>query len=256
MSADWYPGIRAFCAHWNHAPMLQQTFETLEREFGDENDACIDAAKGFVECACKLLIRELDDPQNPIRGWPDSPIQNSHPSFKNWVVAAVRLLELSEERDDPFNKVISQHFTLAEALGKFRDIAGTISHGKEGFSGKLSIHHRRAALLAADAIVAFLHEAYLERELDPIRTFEPYERFNEPNSVIDQRVAFVAETNDEGLLDVRFYLPGGDEMLLSVEASKFLFGVDRYAYKTVLAACREAKAAEAETAEPKDAEGG
>ena len=40
MSADWYPGIKAFCAHWRQAPMLQQTFETLEREFADENDAC------------------------------------------------------------------------------------------------------------------------------------------------------------------------------------------------------------------------
>ena len=42
-----------------------QTFETLEREFGDDNDACIDAAKGFVECACRLLIEELDDPVSP-----------------------------------------------------------------------------------------------------------------------------------------------------------------------------------------------
>ena len=62
MSADWYPGIKAFSTHWRHAPMLQQTFATLEREFADENDACIDAAKGFVECACRLLIEELDDP--------------------------------------------------------------------------------------------------------------------------------------------------------------------------------------------------
>jgi hypothetical protein len=78
MSADWYPGIRAFCTHWKHAPMLQQTFETLEREFAYENDACIDAAKGFVECACRLLIQELDDPLNPIEKWPDSPIRNAH----------------------------------------------------------------------------------------------------------------------------------------------------------------------------------
>lgn len=33
MSADWYPGIKAFSTHWRHAPMLQQTSETLEREF-------------------------------------------------------------------------------------------------------------------------------------------------------------------------------------------------------------------------------
>ena len=32
MSADWYPGIRAFCTHWKHAPMPQLPFETLERE--------------------------------------------------------------------------------------------------------------------------------------------------------------------------------------------------------------------------------
>ena len=44
MSARWDPGIRAFRAHWRHAPMPQQTFETLEREFADENDVCVDAA--------------------------------------------------------------------------------------------------------------------------------------------------------------------------------------------------------------------
>ena len=53
MSADWYPGIKAFCAYWRHAPMLQQTFETLEREFANKNNSCIDAAKGLVESACK-----------------------------------------------------------------------------------------------------------------------------------------------------------------------------------------------------------
>ena len=45
MNADWYPGIQAFCSHWRHAPMLQQTLDTQEREFGDDSDASIDAAK-------------------------------------------------------------------------------------------------------------------------------------------------------------------------------------------------------------------
>jgi len=39
MSADWYPGIRAFCTHWKHAPMLQQTFETLEAKAAAPQDA-------------------------------------------------------------------------------------------------------------------------------------------------------------------------------------------------------------------------
>lgn len=249
MSADWYPGIKAFCAHWRQAPMLQQTFQTLQREFSDENDACIDAAKGMVESACQVLIREIDDPLNPIRDWPDSPIRDAHPSFKNWVVAAVRLLALSEGRDDPFNKVISQHFTLTEALGKFRDLAGTISHGKDGLSSKLSVHHRRAALLAADAIVTFLHQAYLEREPDPVRTFEPYERFELSNAIIDEYAALRLELDEEGAVRAVVVLPDGEEMPLALETSRLLFGVDREAYKTVLTACREAR-----TTAPQDTE--
>ena len=243
MSADWYPGIKAFCTHWKHAPMLQQTFETLEREFADENDACIDAAKGLVESVCQVIIREIDDPLNPIRNWPDSPIRDSHPSFKSWVVAAVRLLALSDGRDDPFNKVISQHFALTDSLGKFRDIAGTISHGKDGLSIKLSAHHRRAALLAADAIVSFLYQAYLEREPDAVRTFEPYERFETSNVIIDGFTTLRAELDEEGLIGAVVVLPGGDEVPLAIETSRLLFGVDREAYKLVLNACREAKAA-------------
>jgi hypothetical protein len=249
MNADWYPGIKAFSAHWRHAPMLQQTFETLEREFADDNDACIDAAKGYVESACQVLIREIDDPNNPIRNWPDSPIRDSHPSFKSWVVAAVRLLALSEGRDDPFNKVISQHFTLTEALGKFRDLAGTVSHGKDGLTSKLSTHHRRAALLAADAIVSFLHQAYLEREPDPVRTFEPYERFEASNDIIDEFSTVRADIDEDGLLRATVVLPGGEEIPLAIETSRLLFGVDREAYKLVLTACREAKAAVVQDAE-------
>ncbi len=81
----------------------------------------------------------------------------------NWVVAAVRLLALSEGRDDPFNESYLNISRSTEALGKFRDLAGTVSHERTA-SNKLSAHHRRAALLAADAIVTFLHQAYLERE--------------------------------------------------------------------------------------------
>ncbi len=241
MSEAWYPGIKAFCAHWHQAPMLQQTFETLQREFSEDNDACIDAAKGFVECACRLLIQELDDPQNPIVGWPDSPIRDAHPSFNNWVSAAFRLLAIVEQRDDPFSKVISQHYRLTEALGKFRDLAGPISHGKEGLSRKLSIHHRRSALLAADALVTFLHEAYLEREPDPVRTFEPYERFEASNALIDAHAGLRVELDDDGFLQATIVLPGGDEMPLTVEPSRLLFGVDREAYKLALNACREAQ---------------
>ena len=236
MTVDWYPGIRAFCQHWSHAQTLQNTFETLEQTFAEEQDACIDAAKGIVECACQVIIANLDDPINPLKP------NKENLSFGDWVSAAVKLLKLSEGRDDPFNKVISQYYTLTTHLGKFRDKAGTVSHGKDGFISTLSNHHRRAAILAADAIISLLHEAYLEQELDPLLTLEPYDRFEFSNTIIDKYTAFhVDEDQENGFLTLTVVLPNGDEIPLSIEPSRLLFGVDRQAYKAALNACRDAE---------------
>lgn len=239
MSSDWYPGIERFCGHWSHAPMLQQTFDTLKQTFADGHDACIDASKSLVECACRVIIENLDDPSNPIKEWKDSPIKAETPGFKDWVSGALRLLNLTESRDDPFSKLLSQHFKLVDELGRFRNMAGPISHGREGFSHKLSAHHRRAAVLAADALVTFLHEAYLEREPDPVTTLEPYERFPNSNALIDINVEAEAASNEDGWLDITLRLPGGETLDLTVEPSRLLFAVDRQAYKYVLGLCPE-----------------
>lgn len=240
MSADWFPGIRAFCMHWNHAPMLQHTFEALEREFNGGSDACIDAAKAVVECACRVIIENLDNPASPVK-----PVEE-HPAFGAWVTAAVRVLELSEVRDEAFKKLISQHHKLTTTLGELRNKAGTVSHGKDGFIMKLTTHHRRASLLAADAIVTFLHEAYLERNLDAVLSKEPYERFTETNEIIDELAGLRAETDDDGIPHIYIVLPGPhprDEIELATAVSQILFETDREAYKLVLNACREAKTA-------------
>ena len=239
MSADWYRGIRTFCAHWGHAPMLQQTFEALEREFNENSDACIDAAKAVVECACRVIIDNLDSPTSPVK-----PVEEN-PPFGAWVSAAVRVLELSEIRDDAFKKLISQHHKLTTTLGDLRNKAGTMSHGKDGFIAKLSIHHRRAALLAADAIVTFLHEAYLERQLDAVLSKEPYERFNATNQVIDEYAGLRGEMDEDGVPHLFIVLPGThprDEIELNTAVSQILFEIDREAYKLVLNACLEAQA--------------
>jgi hypothetical protein len=236
VNSDWYPGIRAFCEHWRHAPMLQQTFDALEREFAGDSDGCIDASKALVEVACQVVIANLDDPLNPQR--PSS----QNPDFGEWVSTAVRLLRLSEVRDEAFKKLISQHHKLTTTLGDLRNKAGTLSHGKDGFIEKLAAHHRRSALLAADAIVTFLHTAYLERDWDPVRSLEPYDRFHDANAVIDRFASLSAETDEDGLLQVTTGLPDGDELLLVVEPSRLLFGVDRQAYKSALTLCREAEA--------------
>lgn len=238
MSADWYPGIRTFCAHWGHAQMLQHTFETLEREFAENSDSCIDAAKTMVECACRVIIDNLDHPASPVR-----PVEEN-PPFGAWVSAAVRVLELSEVRDDAFKKLITQHHKLTTTLGDLRNKAGTLSHGKDAFISKLTVHHRRAALLAADAIVTFLHEAYLERELDAVLSKEPYDRFKATNDVIDEYAGLRGEMDEEGIPRLFIVLPGPsprEELELAALVSQLLFELDREAYKLVLNACLEAK---------------
>ena len=228
MSADWYPGIQAFCSHWRHAAMLQQTLDTLQREFADDSDASIDAAKALVECACRLLVEELDDPAAPLK-----PAKSDIP-LAELLGLATRMLDLGEVRDRAFATLIKEHNRLADALRVLRNEAGTVSHRKDGFIRKLSVHHRRAALLSADAIVTFLHEAYLERDPDPVLTLEPFERFAKSNATIDEYAAIIAEADEDGILRARVLLPNNEEITLSVEPSRLLFGVNREASKLAL----------------------
>jgi len=225
MSSDWYPAIRAFCIHWTDAPMLQETFATLEKEFADDHDASIDAAKSLVECACRVIIDELDDPLAPIKPEAtDTPIHAL-------VGAAIRLLKLGDVRHRKFADLIRHHNSLTSSLRELRNEAGPVSHGKDGFIRTLSEHHRRAAVLSADAIVGLLHSAYLELVPDPVRTREPYERFSDINEKIDNYCSVVASPDDGNALSVNFRLPDGDEIALRVEISRLLFEVDREAYK-------------------------
>ena len=234
MTEAWYPGIKAFCSHWCDAPMLQQTFSAMEQEFVEGHDASIDAAKAIVECSCRILIEELDDPSSPLR-----PTKNDVP-LSELLGLATRLLGLGEIRDRAFKNLIKEHNRLSDALRVLRNEAGTLSHGKDGFIEKLSTHHRRAAILAADAIVTFLHEAYLEREPDPTRTLEPFERFKGSSELIDRYSSLFVEVDDDGNLQAAVSLPTGDDVKLTIATSVLLFGVDREAYKLAANACREA----------------
>lgn len=233
---DWCPGIREACSHWRDAQMLQQTFEELERALAENNDACIDSAKAIVEVVCQIILQELDSPSNPVR-----PLE-ALPTFGAWMGAAVRALKLGDIRHNGFQKLVSQHKKLTDALGELRNDAGTASHGREGFLQRLSVHHHRAAVLSADAIVTFLHQAYLESELDLVRTREPYERFDHLHGLIDAHVSLQTEVDEEGFLAVDVTLPSGDVLPLRVEASRLLYQLDREAYVEALNAARGAPA--------------
>jgi hypothetical protein len=240
MSPDWYPAMRECCAHWPDASMLQQTFDALETSFATDNDACIDSAKCVVEVVCQIIVNELDSPALQVKPKEESP------SFGVWVSAAVRALKLGDVRNAAFQKLISQHHRLTTTLGDLRNDAGPVSHGKDGFIEKLSVYHRRAAVLSADAIVAFLHQAYRETELNLLRTREPYERFLAQNDVIDKWTGYIAAgIDDDGLLSVTVALPGdADSLVINATPSQFLFQFDRTAYIEALNAARSAEAFE------------
>jgi len=238
MTTDWCPGIREACSHWRDAPMLQQNLEALLQTLEQNNDACIDCAKTMVEVVCRIIVENFDTPQAPLK-----PVQET-PSLSNWLSAAVRALKLGDIRDDKFKKLVSSHHKLADALNDLRNQAGPASHGKDPYLERLAIHHRRSAVLAADAIVAFLHKAYLDAQLDPGSSREPWESFATNNALIDARVGLTVESDDEGLASLQFLLPGGDVLSLTIEVSRLLYQLDRDAYVEALNAARNASSNE------------
>ncbi len=245
MTLDWYPAIRECCAYWPDAPMLQQTFEALEKSFAEDNDACIDCAKTSIEVVCQIIVDELDDATQSIKP------QEKMPSFGTWVSTAVRALKLGDVRNNAFQKLVSQHHKLTEALGELRNIAGPASHGREGFIERLSSYHRRAAVLSADAIVAFLHNGYIESEPNLSRTREPYERFETLNNLIDNSVTMRAGIDEDGTLSVVVKLPTADSVPIPVTAtaSRVLFQLDRQAYIEALNAAKSVPVVAKETEE-------
>lgn len=214
--------------------MLQQTYATLEKEFLENNDAIIDAAKSIVECACRLIIDELDDPTAPLKP------EGTDPKIGALISVATRLLKLGDVRHRKFADLIKHHNNLTDSLRELRNEAGTVSHGKDVFLAKLSEHHRRAAALSADAIIAFLHSAYLDMDPDPTRSREPYERFEHNNLLIDKFCGLEMIDDLEAMPTFVVHLPDGDKILLSIEISRFLFALDREAYKQAVLGAKSA----------------
>lgn len=242
MTLDWCHGIREACAHWRDAPMLQHTFDALQASLEGENDASIDAAKGIVECVCRVIIDQLDDSTSPLK-------PRSEAAITEWVSATIRVLKLGDVRDRKFADLIKHHNGLAESLIVLRNDAGPLSHGKDGFIQALTVYHRRTAILAADALVAFLHQAYLGAQLDPIRSREPWERFAKDNELIDAHVGLAVDAEDGDSPTLRFLLPGGDELPINIEVSCLLYHLDRDAYVEALNAARGEPASVVESVE-------
>jgi hypothetical protein len=235
MSIDWCPGIREVCSYWADTPMLRQTFEALEQSLEADNDTCIDCSKTVVEVVCRLIVTSFETTQRPL-----APTKE-HPSLGDWLSAAVKALKLGDNRDNRFKKLVSEHNSLATALNDLRNAAGPASHGKDPFLDRLAVHHRRTAVLSADAIVTFLHQAYLDSDPDPVSSKEPWERSEANNGLIDSYVGIaVEEDSGDQVPTLKFLLPGGVDLPLRVEVSRLLYALDREAYVEALNAARGA----------------
>ncbi|MGN6382948.1 MAG: abortive infection family protein [Dyella sp.] len=219
--------------------MLQQNLEALEQTLAEDNDACIDCAKAIVEVVCRVIVESFDSPLVPLKPKMETP------RLSDWLTAAVRALKLGDIRDEKFKKLVSSHHKLSTALNDLRNHAGTASHGKDPYLEKLAIHHRRSAVLAADAIVAFLHKAYLDAQLEPASSREPWERFASYNEQIDAQVGLAVDTDDDGHTTLQFLLPNGDTLPLAIEVSRLLYQLDRDAYIEALNATHPNVAKEA-----------
>jgi hypothetical protein len=188
------------------------------------------------EVVCRVVVESFHTQQAPLK-----PTQET-PSLSDWLTASIRALKLGDVRDDRFKKLVSSHHKLADALNDLRHKAGPASHGKDPYLERLADHHRRSAVLAADAIVAFLHQAYLDAQLDPISSREPWERFAQNNALIDAHVGLAEDAEDGDLPTLRFLLLGGDELPINIEVSRLLYQLDRDAYVEALNAARGAAA--------------
>ena len=237
MSAEWYQGIEGACLYWHEANMLQHTFNTLKSGIDSKSDVTIDASKGIVECVCRIIVDELDDPTKPLK-----PEREDVP-ITEWVAIATRLMKLGDIRNRQFADLIKHHNKIADSLRILRNDAGPVSHGKDGFINTLSVYHHRSAVLAADALVTFLHQAYTEADPNLMRTHEPYERFSKSNQLIDGSVRITSEQDDDGVLVLKVELPSGDIFDLPSEPSRLLFYLDREAYVEALGLAKSAQIA-------------
>ncbi len=233
MDEDFFPSIRQFCYYWESEEMLQQTYLALKSDASDENDAVIDSAKSMVECACKVIIEKLDDRENQL-------LVTTRFKPEGLLAEAVKLLKLGYMRDTEFQKVVASYKDLTVSLKNYRNAAGIVSHGKNGFLKALGRHHQRGAIAAADAIIGYLHEAYLYQYEGRIEAHSKYENFKPQNELIDSHASFAANVDNEfGGVALKIFIQN-EELPFSVSLSKMLFLLDKELYNRILEVAQQA----------------
>ena len=243
---DIAPAFKLAAVRWPDAPNIQTHYTDLASTFESNGSSLIELCKSFLEAVCITVLNELGD---------SAP---SNRSTTQYVVAALDALGLRNTRGaSAFDKVLSAHNKLADALTEVRNQEGSVAHGKDGFIDAISDRHARVYLLSADTIISLVLQAFDGKEPSLLKTRERHDRFSHLNNRIDSATQIEAAVDEEGVVELSF-LAGTleDGFDIRVSASELLYYLDRQAYVDVLDALRgvTTEAQEEEIPEPEELE--
>lgn len=221
------PNFRRAKDLWPDAPNLQAHYKTLINSYENEGHDLIELIKSFLETVCKTILSDFGT------------TVPERESTTYYFGETMRSLGISNQRGAcAFDKVLSGYNKITDGISDVRNTEGGVAHGKDGFIDLISENHLRVYILAVDAILQLIIEAYSGVDPNLIYTRQPYSNFQFKNNKIDENANIIhTEISDDGSLVVKFkagFLTEGFDLV--VPPSELLFNLDRRAYVDVLEA--------------------
>lgn len=223
------PQFRRAKDRWPDAPTLAGHYQAVLASNSGNGYGLIGTCKSFIESVCLTILGEFG-----------KSMPSSDPSTTEMLVEALKVLGLQNTKGaSKFDKVLSAHNKLADALSEMRNHHDPVVHGKDGFLDILTANECRAFLITSDTILALLLAAHDGTEPDLQYTREPYDRFIHLHERVDRSVEVDAQIEDDEdrqmvVLNLRTNNLR-DGIQLRVEPSRLLYAIDRTAYVELLA---------------------
>jgi hypothetical protein len=224
---DFAPGFRAAAIRWPDAPNLAAHYKDVVTTFDNGGASIVELCKSFIEMVCITILQESGET-----------VKDLAPTTEYLRDALAAIGVTNTRGSDVFDKVLSAHNKLSDALAGVRNHHGSVAHGRDGFLDRLESHHARMYVVGTDTILSLLLSAYDGVLPSLPHTREPHEQFEHLNQRIDTSTGVQAIVDDDGTLVVTLKAGGLPKFDLRVQASQLLFYIDRRGYVDVLDAVR------------------